>query len=118
MTNLTGIVRTPLYGANVADDLDPHPQRVAGQIGDRNILDLDEVERVRVGAGLDRLLFAERARGGDRLAARHALEHLVDLAADLRDRRADRIGAAAMLDPDHPGDAGELVGDQEGAAAD
>jgi hypothetical protein len=43
---------------------------------------------------------------------------LVGLAADLRGRAADGVGAVAVRDADHLGNPGEAVGDQKGAAAD
>ena len=46
------------------------------------------------------------------------LEDLVALAGDLGDRRADGVGAVAVLDMDHLGHARQLVRDQERAAAD
>ena len=42
---------------------------------------------------------------------------MVGLAADLRGRGADGVGAVAVRDADHLGNPGEAVGDQKGAAA-
>jgi len=77
---------------------------------DRRVLGLDHHEAVSTGTGLGRPQVGQFPCGGDRLGARLALEHLVDLAADLGDRRADRVGAAAVLDPHDARDACSVSG--------
>ena len=64
-------------------------------------------------------LAGRRAPGPSRsLRPRQVLEHLVDLAADLRDGRANRIGAFSMLHADHAFHARKPVGDEERATPD
>src|SRR5262249_30275100 len=89
---------------DVAHDLDADAQRVARQIGDGNALGSDERHPVRRRAGLAGPLLGEAPAARDRLAAVEPLEYLIDLAADLRDRGADRIGAAAVLDANDAAD--------------
>src|SRR5262245_45864239 len=87
---------------DVAHDLDADAERMARQIGDGNVLGFDKCQLVRIRAGLDRPLLGELAAARDRLAAIESLKYLIDFAADLGDRGADRIGAAAVLDANDP----------------
>src|SRR5262249_1923847 len=68
-------------------------------------------------AGLDRPLLGELAAARDRLAAIESLKYLIDFAADLGDRGADRIGAAAVLDANDPADPVQSIGNEEARAA-
>lgn len=71
-----------------------------------------------IGAGRDRALGSELRRGGDGIGTREVAEDLIDLAGDLRDRSAHGVGAIAVLDMHDAAHARQLVGDEEGAAAD
>jgi len=58
--------------ADVADDADAGAEGVAGEVGDRTVLDLDHAERSRVRAGVHRLVFCEPPGLGDRFLARES----------------------------------------------
>ena len=76
-----------------------HARRVAGEIGERHVLDVDDFDRLGARAG------GHRDRGRlllgvlDRVGAAHRGQRIdaIDLARDLRDRRADRVGDGEMV---------------------
>src|SRR5205807_7941519 len=78
----------------LADSLDVDARRVRGQVRERHFLDVDDLHRPRARARGDRLLRRLVARPLQRLLSRDLLEgeHPVDLAPDLGDRSADRVG--------------------------
>ena len=88
----------------------PDPQCISRQIGERHVLDLDDSDRGGVGPSFggagDGLGFG----GGDRVRAGEVAVDLVALAADLRGRGADGVGAVAVRDADHLGNPGGRSG--------
>src|SRR5439155_23195455 len=61
---------------DLADHADAHAQRVAGKIGERQVLDLDGTQRGALGAGSDGAVLRDRARPRDRLLARQRRDDL------------------------------------------
>ncbi len=94
---------------------DSDAQRIARQIGDRHVLDLDCLETVRIRAGIDRLAFCNLQRRCNGFVAREIAEDLIGFAADAGDSCADGIGAIAEGDANDLRNAGQLFGHQEGA---
>src|SRR5215469_15982562 len=96
----------------VTNRLDSYPDRVAGEVGDRHLVHLHDLDAVRPGARGDRLA------GGFALGHRQDLlpgrgaerEDPVDLAADLRDRSADRVGDGVVAGTVHLAGTGSLSG--------
>src|SRR5258705_5206292 len=110
---IEGAEQQPKKGAPIASyTMGTDPTALGGNA------DLDDSDRGGVGAGFggadDGLGFG----GGDRVRAGEVAVDLVGLAADLRGRGADGVGAVAVRDADHLGNPGEAVGDQKGVAAD
>ncbi|HTQ91369.1 MAG TPA: hypothetical protein VMK84_17930, partial [Streptosporangiaceae bacterium] len=108
------------HAAQGARGLDPDPDRGRGEVGERDLLHLDDPHRLRVGAGRDGPLAGLVARlVEDGLPAVGAeVEDPVHLAADRRDGGADGVGRVEVLRPDDLADAGYPVGNQDAAAAD
>src|SRR3984893_12279214 len=79
---------------HVSNHSDSHAQRVARQIGERNILHLDRLDAALPRTGAHRLGLGPLACGRDGLAPLHIGEDLVDSPAHLRDGRAERVGDA------------------------
>src|SRR6185436_17052404 len=104
--------------SDVAHDPHPHAERVAGQVGQGQILDVDHLQAGPVGAGFDRARLSQAPRGGDRIIAPEVLEDLVDLTADLSDGGADGVGDGLVRHVHDLGDAGHALGNEEAAAAD
>ena len=94
----------PLGDMQVPYHLDMHARRIAGQIGERHILDVDDLDRVGARPRRDRnarrLLLG--VVNGVRPAHRGERVDAVDLARDLGDRRADRVGDREMMRFDRP----------------
>src|SRR5262245_62074818 len=103
----------------LADRLDMDSGRVRGQVGERYLLDIDDLDRLRARPGghrlLGRLLLGtlERLLTGD-LVER---EDAVDLTADLCDRGPDRIGYREMRRLHDLRRTGKGVTEQDRAAA-
>src|SRR6476469_4191883 len=104
----------------VADCLHPYPGRAARQVRERHLVDLHDLDAARPGAG--------RLRAGDRLrprlgqhggagVVRHP-DDPVQLTADLRDRRADRVRDGRVGRAPHVGQAGQHIRQYYAAAAD
>src|SRR6185437_16898423 len=102
----------------VSDHLDMHARRVARQIGEGHVLDVDHLDRAGVRAGGDR----DRARlflgvaNGVGPAHRGKRVNAVSLARHLRDGRADGVGDREMMRLDHL-EFADLALDQNRAAA-
>ena len=113
---LAGLVQA----AERARGLGPDPDRRRGEVGQRDFLDLDDLDRAGVGARGDRVLpglAAGLVERGLPAAGAH-VEDPVDLAADRRDRGADGVGRVEVVGPDDLADAGQVVGNEDAAAAD
>src|SRR5579871_4835522 len=83
----------------VADGLDPDPDRVAGQVGQRHLLDVDNLDARCQRPGGDRLADGFPADRFQRVLPRPVgqRDDLVDFAADLGDGGADGVGDGEMI---------------------
>src|ERR1700749_3827085 len=108
------------HAAEGARGLDPDPDRRGREVGQRDLFYLDDLHRVRVGAGRDRALAGVFLRFVEyRLsAARADVENPVHLAAHRGDGGAYGVGRVEMIGPDDLADTGYLVRDEDAPAAD
>ena len=83
------------------------------RIGDGQILDLDDLDRLWRRAGLGGFLLGHLTGAGDGLLPAQVDEDLIDLAADLGDGRPDRIGDGVVRHRDDVGNAGDSIGNKE-----
>src|SRR5207342_461251 len=104
----------------VSDRLHPDPRRVSGEIRDRHVLDVYDANPAALGSGRNRFLDGLRLGLLDRRSAGRVLErdHLVDLAADLRDGGTDRVRDGKALRPHELARAQQRVAKQDRAATD
>ena len=86
---------------DVSHDAHSRTQRVSRQVCERQVFDIDYLQRPRICAGLDRLLFRLLPRATDCFFPRQILKNLVNLTAHLCDRGAHRVGDRAVFDLDH-----------------
>src|SRR5712664_3831404 len=102
------------------DSLDSDPGGAAGQVAQRHLLDVDDMNGFPVSAGGNSLVDRLLLRLFQGLVARFLLkrEDAVHLAADLSDRGADRVGHREVLGLDQLRSAGQPIAQQDAAAAD
>src|SRR6266508_2654927 len=91
------VVPQPPSSGDVADAAHPDAERVAGQVREREVLDLDDLQGGGVGAAADRALLGDSACLSDGRVTRQVLEDLVRLATDLGDGGADGVGDGLVV---------------------